>query len=261
MPMSQEKIKKIHLIYGCIAAVLIVALGIALILSCLNIYNSGPRPYTPESIGTHFQRIAVLAYVCIAVALGGIILNLALPTEKQKPKANRDVLEAMNRLKTKAPELSEQSAQAARKEQHNRLLYRLGTALIFAALMVYPAIYFMDGSHFTITSLNEDIRNAVCIALIPAFAGLMLCFVCSLLEIRSISRETDIYKKAIADAKGTATPSHENTTSHKLNTILITRCVLLGVAVCFIVLGILNGGMKDVLDKAVAICTECIGLG
>ena len=99
MPMSQDKIKKIHLIYGCIATVLIIALGIGLILSCLDIYNSGPRPYTPESIGLRFQKIAILSYICIAIVIGGIILNLVLPTEGKNPKAERDALMAMNKLK------------------------------------------------------------------------------------------------------------------------------------------------------------------
>lgn len=36
---------------------------------------------------------------------------------------------------------------------------------------------------------------------------------------------------------------------------------LFGVGVLLIVLGILNGGMQDVLTKAVKICSECIGLG
>ena len=33
------------------------------------------------------------------------------------------------------------------------------------------------------------------------------------------------------------------------------------VGVSFVVLGIMNGGMEQVLGKAVRICTECIGLG
>ena len=38
--------------------------------------------------------------------------------------------------------------------------------------------------------------------------------------------------------------------------------VALGVtAITFIVLGVLNGGMRDVFIKAINICTECIGLG
>ena len=37
--------------------------------------------------------------------------------------------------------------------------------------------------------------------------------------------------------------------------------VILAAAAALITLGILNGGLRDVLIKAVGICTECIGLG
>jgi hypothetical protein len=39
------------------------------------------------------------------------------------------------------------------------------------------------------------------------------------------------------------------------------RIALVGVALVFIAVGVLNGGMADVLNKAIKICTECIGLG
>ena len=39
------------------------------------------------------------------------------------------------------------------------------------------------------------------------------------------------------------------------------RLVLLAAAVVFILLGALNGSLRDVLLKAINICTECIGLG
>lgn len=39
------------------------------------------------------------------------------------------------------------------------------------------------------------------------------------------------------------------------------RIVLFGIAVLFIVLGVMNDGWYDVLVKAINICTECIGLG
>ena len=39
------------------------------------------------------------------------------------------------------------------------------------------------------------------------------------------------------------------------------RLALLGAAALLVVLGALNGGARDVLVKAVNICTECIGLG
>ena len=43
--------------------------------------------------------------------------------------------------------------------------------------------------------------------------------------------------------------------------IRVVQIVLLIVAVILIVVGINNGGMRDVLQKAIRICTECIGLG
>ena len=37
--------------------------------------------------------------------------------------------------------------------------------------------------------------------------------------------------------------------------------VLFCIAMLFIVLGIVNGGLLDVLAKAIKICSECIGIG
>ena len=42
---------------------------------------------------------------------------------------------------------------------------------------------------------------------------------------------------------------------------LYLRTAVLALALTLIVLGILNGGLEDVLAKGAAICTECIGLG
>ena len=42
---------------------------------------------------------------------------------------------------------------------------------------------------------------------------------------------------------------------------LTVSIVLFSFALLFNLIGIINGGMKDVLIKAINICTECIGLG
>lgn len=42
---------------------------------------------------------------------------------------------------------------------------------------------------------------------------------------------------------------------------VILRTAVLVIAVFLIILGIMNGGLEDVLAKGAAICTECIGLG
>jgi hypothetical protein len=48
---------------------------------------------------------------------------------------------------------------------------------------------------------------------------------------------------------------------HKKVAITVVRCTVLAIGVLFVLLGILNGGMNDVVQKAIKICTECIGLG
>ena len=41
----------------------------------------------------------------------------------------------------------------------------------------------------------------------------------------------------------------------------VLHATVLVAALCMIVLGVFNGSMRDVMEKAVRICTECIGLG
>ena len=41
----------------------------------------------------------------------------------------------------------------------------------------------------------------------------------------------------------------------------ILRTAVLVIALILIILGILNGGLEDVLAKGAAVCTECVGLG
>jgi hypothetical protein len=55
------------------------------------------------------------------------------------------------------------------------------------------------------------------------------------------------------------TPQKETPLSAKKERVL--RMTVLSIALCLIVLGVLNGSMQDVLQKAIRICTECIGLG
>ena len=42
---------------------------------------------------------------------------------------------------------------------------------------------------------------------------------------------------------------------------VILRTAVLAAALALILLGILNGGLEDVLDKGATVCSECVGLG
>ena len=58
--------------------------------------------------------------------------------------------------------------------------------------------------------------------------------------------------------------NHKSTCSQsckKGRTCLLIRLIFLMFSIGFIIWGVLNGGLYDVLVKAINICTECIGLG
>ena len=257
--MTQEKIKKIHLIYGCIAAVLIIALGVSLIVACRGIYTSGPRPYTRETIGGKLQDMAVLLWLNLAAVVGGIVLNLLLPLERSKTKAVRDELVTMKKLAAKAGVPSNEEKLLIEREQRSRWLCRVLTAGIFGGLMVRPALYLLDKANFPANDPTAEIMAAALIVLPPAVIGLVLCLICSVLTKRSILKETEIYKQIIAGGnKVVPAPAQDTAKPMLLKTV---RFAVLAVALVFIVVGIFNGSANDVLTKAIKICTECIGLG
>ena len=65
----------------------------------------------------------------------------------------------------------------------------------------------------------------------------------------------DIYKKERENLSGSVNGEER---ARKLKT---ARIAVFAVAVVFVIAGIMNGSMEDMLIKAVNICTECIGLG
>ena len=89
---------------------------------------------------------------------------------------------------------------------------------------------------------------------------------------RSVKREIELLRQAMKNttAKNNTADEENKSFLSKINDfvnnnekslVLGVRIALIGCAVGFIVAGIINGGMNDVLKKAVKICTECIGLG
>jgi hypothetical protein len=85
----------------------------------------------------------------------------------------------------------------------------------------------------------------------------VLLFVLSVIERRSAVREIEWTKVALSESK----KSDEKFVEVDNNKIKIARLVLLGVACALIIIGLTQNGFYDVLQKAIRICTECIGLG
>lgn len=266
--MTTQTKGRIHLVYGILLSVLILTVGVCFALSCISIYQSGASPFTRESISTHFARIAIPTYICIAGVIGGAILSLALPVDGGKVKSRRDPEAALTKLAVRLDldNCDEAVADSIRRERKWR---RAVTVILWtlAGITLLPALaWCVNPAHFSIEDLNTDIKTAALFILPCAVVSLGLLTGERLLRHASVARETATVKAALVAVKGTAKPA-EKANPDKKNWVSDPRFMwgvrgaILAVGIVFVVLGVLNGGMADVLGKAIRICTECIGLG
>lgn len=252
--MSNEKRKKLHLLYGCTTAVLLLIVAVGLIVSCVSIYNSGDRPFNRQVITQAFAALAIPGWLSVAAMVGSFVLHLILPLENVKPKAVRDELHMLNRYSQKLGELSQEEQIKVQKEARFRKGCKVLTGILTVLLAVYPVIYYCDMSHFGISDLNSDMLYAFLVVLVPAFTVMGLICTVSCLCSASIAREIALYQAAgVKPGKAEPAKAEKNPT--------VIRALITFSAIVLIVLGIFNEGYVDVIGKAIKICTECIGLG
>lgn len=258
--MLKNNAKKVHLIYGIIVSVLVVALGIALVLSCIDIYKADPTgdPYSPATISAHFHDIAILVYATVAVIAGGILLGLFLPVKEERPRPVRDQRALMKKAAAKVGNPSGDNQALINKEIFFRKVIVAGCVGFFIGLMVYPAIHVFRYHDFSAPNPTTEVIKSTLIIFAPAFMGFAVCHIGAGLVSKSYGRQMNIYKEMYKNngQKVAAEQKHAS----KLP-VSIVRYAIFVVAVAFIVVGICNGTAADVLAKAAAICTECIGLG
>lgn len=265
--MSQKTKERIRLIYGIALSVMIVAVGVCFALSCLSIYQSGSAPFTRESIATHWGYIAIPVYICLAGVVGGFVLSLALPVAEGKIKPRRETSVTLRRLSAKLDlaACSEDVARSVGRERGFRRGATITVGILSALTMVPAVVWCVNPAHFSVENLNGDIKTAAAFVIPCAVVALGMWMVAVLLCSSSVARETAVVKAALASCKGTFAPAEGGggrpTWISSPAFLWTVRGVIAVVGIVFVVMGILNGGMADVLGKAIRICTECIGLG
>ncbi len=268
--MSQSAIKRTHLIYGICLSVLIVVAALSIILSCYAIYGGGE--FSREIVAEQFSKIAVLVYLCVAGIVGGVILSICLPVQKESAgkenikslKAHPNYFMTRERLAQKVS-LDTCEPTLARKiktEQTKRVIFAGVCAVICAIAAIPLLLHICDPQSYDKYLINQSIIPAVVFTLIWCIFSLIFCLMLSI--ITRISQKAEIgYLKEAISLGATAPQKSDNCAKTKKETVILwsVRGVILATAIVFIVVGIFNGGMADVLGKAIRLCTECIGLG
>ena len=259
--MSQKNKERLYLIYGIVLSALIVMLGICLVSSCITIYKSGDHPFTPESISAQFEKIIIPTAFCLAALVGSVIISVIFPLEEKKLRPEPDPKSIAARLRSRLADKGGVSEEADKIASGRDMLGTIAISLC-AASSVPVFMYIFNESSFT-DEINRNIISLMWVLIPCAVFAFSVGVFFSFYSKSSYNKEIAELKKALAAAA-------ENTVAEKpiavaskkeSHSLAAVRAIVFAVAVVFIVLGIFNGGMSDVLDKAIKICTECIGLG
>ncbi len=257
--MNETTARRIRLIYGAVLGVSLVYAGICLMVACWGIYTSGgAQTYTPEKVAAAFAPIALPVYLSLVLALGGFILDLALPETAGGLKIEKNRALIRSRLLAGADLDSAEPALRAsiEAEPRARKCHAVVSAVLLAVGTAAFLCYALDGSNLS----SQDITGSIVRAMYRLIPCMLLPFAYSIFAAyhsrRSLDREIALLKqvkKAAAPAPLPAKPAD--------SWVPAVRCGLLAVGAFLLIYGFFTGGWADVMTKAVNICTECVGLG
>ena len=275
MKLNDKVQKRIHLIYGIVLSAMLALIGVLFIVSCYSIYKSGSDPFTRKSIGEAFARIAVPVYLTLALVVIGGAIDVIMPREAKKLTGIRSPKTQVSKLAQRVDVTSAPEDLAAKitKERGLRSLLTKIRLSLFVLSATLPLIYLLNPDNFPAVSgeYNSEILHGmlfylVCLIPLTAFE---IAWV--IISDASYLRENEALKASLKAGAQKDGDSEELKTrfatvkeylkENEKPIKLGVRIAVLGCAALFIVLGIFNGGMADVLNKAINICTECIGLG
>ena len=249
-------------LYLALQAAVCMALVVLLSLSAISIYREGSARqaehpmesiYTPEIIAGRFAPLAPLVIAGLALLIAGLALGVKDENAEWPVKdaeSNRDLLIARVARPSEAM-LTEQRAQ--------RRLARIGWGL-FALCMVPALAYLLNPAHFPEDDLEDMLLSLLRVLLPWTAAGLGALAATSILREKSALREAQAARERLKEERAAgiaAAPSRVEPTKN----MAIPRAILIAAAVALILIGVFNGSARDVLYKAITICTECIGLG
>ena len=243
------------------AALVLTAL---LCWQCIDIYLTGNSPdnlmadgvhimpvYSVEVVSARWNHVALPVWVCLGVMGTALIASwFSQPSqEKLTPDAEHTRMMLVSRI---APEDYPQNAMAERIRR-TRTVRTLGYA---AMLTLFPAaLYMADRDHFTSWDL-ETVMGSTMLLLIPgAIMFTVMMAISWHIMSNSFRRENELLRPV---KKGEQVRFWAQESRIPLTAV---RIALLVIAIICIIDGVSNGGMWDVLVKAINICTECIGLG
>ena len=243
-------------------AICVILLGIAFIACCTHLYfTGGDNPFSRESVGEYLVILAVPSFITIALAIGGFVFAYVNKT-KDDELAKRTNLEILESFKSRFvfDSFDDETKASVLSHKKQRDIMNILAIAVSAICAVIALVYFFFIGDFSNENHNREIISALALVL-PLTAVASAIHVLKLYIVEICAKEEYDLLRASVKKQGIPAIADVPGADNPFSRVNVTKCVILAVAVVFVLLGIFNGGVADVLSKAVKICTECIGLG
>ena len=265
--MTTTAIRRLHFWYGICLAILTLVVGILFIAQAADIYYSGLN-YSRELVIERCTAIAAPFWIWVAAIVAGGVIWMIYPEAEKKLKRLPDERADVVRLTQLAadsgdPKFVEAKAAVEREKKIRRVVWL--SCLTVCLICAGVALYFI----FNLPSYPADPNEAILSLVRTALPCIIVAFAAAagaaVFDAISAKKVLPYARQMLAvGGKAQVQPRAPGKIAAVLQspiTLWGVRLAVLVVAIVFIILGVMNGGMADVLGKAINICTECIGLG
>ena len=252
--MTNSKFEKI---ISLATSVCVAVLGVMFIACCAHLYfTGGDEPYSRKRVGEYLLLLIVPAVITLIGVVAGVILNSAnKQTTDTKANLTKQYLLSVRAKKIDIDSFEEKVRGAIVAERKKRATVKAIFISLSAVCYIICVVYVIFFCEYSVENLSRDVMTAFAGALPFGILGVAMNVPSILLCEQSAARELDLIKGGKKIAAEKAGDGNEEVIS------LVAKVVIIAISALFILLGVLNGGMADVLGKAIKICTECIGLG
>lgn len=240
----------------------VIMLGLLFIFCCAHLFfTGGDQPYSRERVGSYLLILAIPSAITLALVVGGFVYAYLTGAEddEKTPRTASEILEGFSK-RYDIYSFDEDTLREILKERSNRIAFKIFSYFLSAVILVVIFVYMFLIAEFTVDNLNADVIAALTVVLPLSVIALGIHVPRVYIAEKSAGKELEIMKSYIKEHKPPRI-KETNVVARNVDSILIAKCVLIAVAVVFVTLGILNGGINDVFTKAVNVCTECIGIG
>lgn len=267
---SESTSKKVRLIYGWTFTAFTVVVGALFIWQVLDIYLGGVASgqSSPFSRGLVEERLGIIAapfWIWIAmIAVGFVLWEIFAVEEKISPVTDpRYVLKRLQKRLPKEAEGELKSSLEYVKSQQKFLNIIHGVLLaMVCAYLIYVVVYLCVPSNFPNVDKTADMLN-MAKYLLPVAAVVYIAGVLYVTAYKiSAKNQLPYVKKLVAGSKAPAAKQNKfmQIVTHKYFKLGV-RIAIACLGIAFVIAGCFNGSIREVFNKAIRICTECIGLG